>query len=139
MGYRRPTQFLRHLRTLPGLSVHPDFLRTLWINRLPPNIQTIIATQAQVALDDMAQLADTIAEVTPPPCVARVASSETDISILTGRIDSLARQVAALSASRSRPRSPSRTQQARRPSRSAAWSPAPDIICYHRRFKEHAK
>jgi len=38
MGDRRPTQFLRHLRTLAGPSVPPDFLRTLWINRLPPNI-----------------------------------------------------------------------------------------------------
>ena len=139
MGDWRPTQFLRHLRTLAGPSMHPDFLRTLWINRLPPNIQAIIATQAQVALDDVAKLADTIAEGTPSQFVARVASSFTDISILTGRIDKLARQVAALSASRSRPRSPWRTQQARRPSRSAARSPAPDIICYHRRFKDHAK
>jgi len=65
MGERRPTQFLRHLRTLAGPSVPPDFLRTLWINRLPPNIQAIIATQVQVALDDVAQLADKITEVTP--------------------------------------------------------------------------
>jgi hypothetical protein len=65
MGDRRPTQFLRHLRTLAGSSVPPDVLRTLWINRLPPNIQAIIAAQSQDALDDVAQLADKIAEVTP--------------------------------------------------------------------------
>ena len=29
MGDRRPTQFLRHLRTLAGPSVPPNFLRTL--------------------------------------------------------------------------------------------------------------
>ena len=46
MGDRRPTQFLCHLRTIAGPSVPPDFLRTLWINRLPPNVQAIIATQA---------------------------------------------------------------------------------------------
>ena len=68
-----------------------------------------------------------------------VASSDTDISILTDRINELAQQKAALFASRSRTRSPSRTQHARRPSRSAAWSPAPDICWYLRRFKEHAK
>jgi hypothetical protein len=127
MGDRRPTHFLRHLRNLAGPSVPPDFLRTLWINRLPPNIQAISATQAQVALDDVAQLADKIAEVMPPPCVAPVASSDADFSNMTDRIDELARQVAALSASHSRPRSPSQTQQARRPSRSAARSPTPDI------------
>jgi len=41
MGDRSPTQFLRYLRTLAGPSVHPDFLRTLWINRLPPNIRPL--------------------------------------------------------------------------------------------------
>jgi hypothetical protein len=70
MGDRWPTQFLRHLRTHAGPSVPTDFLRNLWTNRLPPNIQAIVATQAQVALDDVAQLADKIAEVTPPPSVA---------------------------------------------------------------------
>jgi hypothetical protein len=74
MGDRRPTQLLRHLRTLAGSSVPSDFLRTLWTNRLPPNSQAIIATQAQTALDDVTQLADKIAEVTPPPCVAGVSS-----------------------------------------------------------------
>jgi len=140
MGDRRPTQFLCHLRTLAGSSVPSDFLRTLWTNRLPPNIQAIIATQAQVALDDVAQLVDKIAEVTPPPCVTRVASSDADILSFTARIDELAQQVTALTASPSRPRLPSQTQwHARHPSRSAARSPAPDICWYHCRFKERAK
>jgi len=43
MGDRRPTQFLRHLRTFAGPSVPSDSLRTLWMDRLPPNIQAIIA------------------------------------------------------------------------------------------------
>jgi hypothetical protein len=67
MGDRRPTQFLRHLRTLADSSVTSDVLYILWTNRPPPNIQAIIATQAQVALDDVAQLADKIVEATPLP------------------------------------------------------------------------
>ena len=140
MGDRRPTQFLRHLRTLAGPSVPPDFLRTLWTKRLPPNIQAIIVKQGQAALDDVAQLADKIAEVTPSPWVAPVSSSSADICTLTARIDELTRQVAALAANASRPRSPSRTRpHARRSSRSAGRSTASDICWYHRRFKEHAK
>jgi hypothetical protein len=69
----------------------------LWTNRLPQNIQAIIATQAKVALDDVTQLAKKIAEVTPPPCVARVVSCNADIHNLKARIDELARGVAALS------------------------------------------
>jgi hypothetical protein len=138
MGDRRPTQFLRHLRTLAGPPVPSDFLRTLWTNRLPPNIQAIITTQAQATLDEVAQLADKIVEVTPP-CVAGVYSPG-DISTLTARIDELARQVAAFSVRPSRPRLPAQTKQhARRSSRSVGRYPASDICWYHRRFKERAK
>ena len=140
MGDRRPTQFLRHLRTLAARLYRQSSLELFWTNRLPPNIHAIIATQVQVALDDVAQLADKIAEVTLSPCVAPVSSSGADICTLTARIDELARQVAALSAGPSRARSPSRTRrQARRTSRSEGRSPAPDICWYHHRFKERAK
>jgi hypothetical protein len=85
------------------------------------------------------QLADKKAEITPPPCVARVYSSCDDISILNARIDELARQVAALCLSHSRPHSPWQTRRhVRHSSRSVGRSPAPDI-CWHRRFKERAK
>jgi len=109
MGDRRPTQFLWHLRAPAGPSVPSDFLCTLWTNCLPPNIQATIATRTQVALDDVTQLKDKIAEVTPPPCVAHVFSSGDDICTSTARIDDLARQVAALSTSPSHLRSPSQT------------------------------
>jgi len=126
MGDRRPTQFLLQLRTLAGPSVPFDILRNFWTNRLPPKIQAIIATQAQVSLDDVAQLADKITEVTCPPCVARVSSSGDD-NTLTARIDELARQVAALSTNPPRPCSPSQTRRhARRSPRPAGRSSAPD-------------
>jgi len=97
MGDRRTTQFLRHLRTLVGPSVPSDFLRTLWTNHLQPNIQAITVMQAQVALQDMAQLADKIAEVTPSPCVPQVSSSGDDICILTARIDEMFKGLATAS------------------------------------------
>jgi len=139
MGGRSPTQFLRHLWTLPGPSVPSDFLFILWTIRLLPNIESIIAKPAQVDLDDVAQLGDEIAEVMPPPCVARVSSSSDDIFTLTARIDELARQVAALAAIASRPRSPSLTRWHARLSGPTGRSSTPDICWYHRRFKERAK
>jgi hypothetical protein len=106
MGDWRVTQFLRHLRTPADPSVLSDFLGNLRTNPLPPNIQAIIATHAQVALEDAAQLANKIVEVSPPPCVAGVSSSGDEISTFTAHIGELARQVFALSGSLSRPRSP---------------------------------
>jgi hypothetical protein len=81
MGDRRPTQFLHNLRTLPCPSVPSDFHSNMWTNHLSPNIQVIIDTQGQTALDDVAQLVDKTAEVTPPSVAG--ASSPGDISILT--------------------------------------------------------
>ena len=136
MGDLRPTQFLR---TLAGLSVTSEFLRTLWTNRLPPNIQAIIATQAQVSLDDVAKVADNVAQVTPHPGMAHVSSSGDDICTLTVRIYEPARQAAAISTSPSRPRSPSQKRRiARRSSCPAGRSPGPDI-CWHHRLEERAK
>ena len=119
VGDWRPTQFLHHLRTLTSMSVPSDGLCTLWMNHLLANIQAIIAMQAQAALDDVVQLVDKIAEVTPPPRAARVSSFGDDICTLTTHTDELAWQVAALSSSPSHPHSPSQTRRnARRSSRS---------------------
>jgi len=130
MSNRRPTQFLRHLRTLAGPSVPSDFFRTLWTNRLPPNIRIIIATQVQVPLNDVVQVEDKIAEVTSSPCVARVSSCG-DVSTLAARIDELAREAAALSVSASHPRSLSQTRRhSRHSSCSAGRSPASGVCWY---------
>jgi hypothetical protein len=49
MGGRKPSQFLRHLRSLaPDI---PDNLRILWTSRLPTNIRTILAGMPEVGLD----------------------------------------------------------------------------------------
>lgn len=109
MSNRRPTQFLRYLRTLVGPSVPSDLLRNFWTNRLPPNIQTITPTQARVLLDDVAQMMNNIEELTSPACIARVPSSGDDISTLSACIDELAREAAALYVSASHPRSLSQT------------------------------
>ena len=41
MGDRKPYQFLRHLKSTAPY-VPDDFLRSIWSNRLPPHIQTIL-------------------------------------------------------------------------------------------------
>jgi hypothetical protein len=110
MGDLEAVFLLRHLRTLARRQ-YLQFFFPRFVVELPAAIQAITATQTQVPLDDVAQLTDKIVEVTPPPCVTRLSSSGDDISILTAHIDELALQVAVLSTSPSRPRSPSQTRQ----------------------------
>ena len=66
IGDRKPSQFLRHLRSLAGTVVPDDVLRPLWLSRLPSEIQAIVATRTQSPLDEMAELADVVAETLAP-------------------------------------------------------------------------
>jgi hypothetical protein len=55
LGYRKPSQFLRHLKNLAP-DVPDDFLRTIWASRLPPHVQAILAGQTEGSLDSASQI-----------------------------------------------------------------------------------
>jgi len=99
MGDQKPSQFLRHLKSLDP-DVPDDFLRTIWTSRLPPHVQAILAGQTEGSLDSTSQLADRICEVTPLPTTASISPSTPENPAgLLERIEELSRQVASLQAS----------------------------------------
>lgn len=114
IGDRRPTQFLRHLRALAGNYISEPLLRTLWLGRLPTNVQAILATQKDTALDKVAELADAILDTMPGrPSIAEamhaVAPSPMDavtermmnmLIIMKEQSDLMKGQIAELRASR---------------------------------------
>jgi hypothetical protein len=59
MGDRKPSQFLRHLKSLAS-EVPDDLLRSIWSSRLPPHIQAILAGQSEDDLNSASKLADRI-------------------------------------------------------------------------------
>jgi hypothetical protein len=138
MGDRKPSQFLRHLKSLAP-EVPDDFLRSIWSSRLPPHIQTILAGQAEGNLDAASQLADRIAEVAPVPTTAAIAQNP-DSATLLEMIEDLFRQVAALTSSRSRHRPQSRDKRKPNDVPSPAHGPVDRGYCqYHRRFGDKAR
>ena len=66
IGDRKPSQFLSHLRSLAGTVAPDDVLRPLWLSRLPSGTQAILATRTQSPLNEMAELADVVAETLAP-------------------------------------------------------------------------
>jgi hypothetical protein len=154
MGDRKPSQFLRHLRSLAP-DVSDDFLSTIWSSRLPPNIQAHLACQPECSLNVAARCADRISEVAPQPAVASVSPTPNSVS-LKQEIEDLTRQVASLSAERDRlrasirdlpvsrrdhyPSSPeprTRTRDPRPTPGTAARTavrPPPTLCWYYRRF-----
>lgn len=155
IGDRKPSQFLRHLRSKVDAGTVPDnLLRTIWSNRLPPSVKAIIASQTDMPLDAVAELADKIQEaVTPVPvnaitahCASATATvSRTDYDALAAKVDLLTQQISQLLSrqessrerrhSRFRRRSHSRSSTA-----SSAATPDGQVVCwYHRKFGEQAR
>lgn len=145
LGDRKPSQFLRHLRSLAGSAIVQDnLLRQLWLKRLPSNVQAILATQSELQLDNIAELADKIVEVSPSTPTFAVNAALSDKSIesnLLNTIADLQKQVAELSAFRSCPHhSRSSSNSSRRRSKSQNRSNSNQQICwYHKKFQDKAK
>lgn len=155
MGNRKPSQFLRHLQHQAGPNVPEEFIRTIWYNRLPQNIQPIIASHTDMALDKLADLADKIVAVASPspqiyeatPSTSRIPEQYILASMesMAKQITELTKQVAALSARPSRPRrrlfnrSRSKSQYSRSASRSnTRWNENKGVCYYHRKFGSNA-
>jgi hypothetical protein len=146
IGDRKPSQFLRHLRSLAS-DMSEDFLHTVWSSRLPPNIQAILAGQHKGNLDAAVSSTDRISEVAPQPVLASVGPSAHSTMLLRG-IEDLSCQMAALSAKqdclRTSSRDPCSSTRVPRPgsrncrpvSRPPSRDNATATLCwYHRRFR----
>jgi hypothetical protein len=83
MGDRKPSRFLRHLRSLDP-DVPDEFLHTIWSSRQPPKIQAFLAGQPEGSLNSAARCADRISEVTPQPVLASAGPPPDSTSFLRG-------------------------------------------------------
>lgn len=144
LGDRKPSQFLRHLKTLAGPAVPDDFLRTLWSGRLPSNIQTVIASQSNTSLEDVAELADRVYDIVP--CTPQVATTSVNsnniMNDMSRQIAELSKQVASLQSQlnsrRSRSHSRSHSNNNRKRSRSKSKTSDPSVCWYHNKFGNRA-
>lgn len=142
LGDRKPSQYLRCLEELADGAVSESFLRSIWASRLPTNIQTVIATQMNTTLKDVAELADRVYDIAPPvPVVASVqpsTSTGSTIDDIARRMEELTCEVASLR-SQVRARSLSRDRGRRDRSKSRHRPHSSNGQCwYHTRFRDRA-
>jgi hypothetical protein len=76
IGDRKPSQFLRKLRSLVT-DVPDDFLRSVWSSRLPAKVHAIITGQSEGDLNASVHCADRIIEVLLQQILASVSHSPT--------------------------------------------------------------
>ena len=60
LGDKRPTQLLREMRTLAGSKLTDEVLSTLWMRTMPTNVRCVLSASKNIALNDLAQIADRI-------------------------------------------------------------------------------
>ena len=150
LGDRKPSQLLRHMQHLLGDSgPAPDsaFVRQLFLQRLPPSVRMVLASSsADLSLQQLAEMADRILEVSHVPTVAPV--TDPNVSEMRQLTTTLTRLVAALDATLSHSRESSDSRRQSRPSRSPSRPPSrqqsrsssPAGLCwYHRRFGSNAR
>lgn len=156
LGDKRPSHLLREMRELAGEKVGEDLLKTLWLQRLPPQIQAILST-SEGTCNKLAELADKISEAVDRPSISAMAAPprsnnadivrlEVQISELTKLVSELAksdRSRATTSAGPSRPRQRSRSRRSHsrsaRPRTASAHSSSDALCWYHFKFGVHAK
>ncbi|CAD7090648.1 unnamed protein product [Hermetia illucens] len=144
IGDRKPSQFLRHLQHLAGSAVGDDFVRTLWMSRLPASMQGILTTQKNESLVKQAELADAIGDATSSAQVnsvrAEPAGWEIAIAKLTAEMAALNTKVdrAYMPSDGTHRSSRSRFRSSSRP-RSRSRSIIPGQCWYHNTFGEKAK
>ena len=60
---KQPSQFLREIEALAGKGISGDVLKTLWLQRLPPQLQMILDANEKETLDKMATIADKLTKI----------------------------------------------------------------------------
>jgi DNA-binding transcriptional MerR regulator len=63
LGDRKPSELLREMKTLASDHVDDQMLQTLWLHRLPLNVQLLVSASDGVPLEKMASIADKLVEI----------------------------------------------------------------------------
>lgn len=154
LGDDKPSHLLRKMRELGGTGVNDDFLKTLWLQRLPSEIQAILSISSE-SLDNLAKMADKISEVRTSPAensvysvgqtnTAAAESSQyssplSELGALRSEIAALSKEVARLSRDRSKGNFYRSNSRHRTFSRSRSRDRQGDFCYYHNKFGKNAK
>lgn len=137
LGDKKPSQLLAEMKQLGGAAVTEELLKTLWLQRLPTHMQSVLAVSCD-ALPKIATMADKIAEIDQPRTFAVSSNEDSD---LLSTVRQLVHEVAELKLSREQnSRHQFKSQRRHRSrSRTPARTSAHQMCWYHHHFREDAR
>ena len=65
LGDKKPTMLLRQMKQLSNNQCSDEFLRAIFLDRLPLSAKAILATNTSATLEELSHMADKIIEVLP--------------------------------------------------------------------------
>lgn len=148
LGDQKPSYLLREMRNLAGTSISLELLKTLWLQRLPGNIQAILAVSSE-DLEHLTVMADKIFETTTSSEVHKINIKASDgydsqLANLTRQISEL--RTALSCRDRSKPNSLNRSRSRSRSksthntnNRNQDSSSKPKLCWYHHKWGNQAK
>ncbi|XP_071039982.1 uncharacterized protein [Parasteatoda tepidariorum] len=141
LGDDKPSHLLRKMRNLADKKLSDEFLKTLWIQRLPESAQAIISI-SEGNLDKLSLMADKILDISPNTSkeVHAVKNDVSEIAELKGQIAALTEQVSRLTAANERqPRYRSRHFSQGRYRSQTPRREQTELCWYHQKFGNKAK
>jgi hypothetical protein len=104
LGDRKPSELLREMKTLASDHVDDQMLQTLWLHRLPLNVQLLVSASDGVPLEKMASIADKLVEIVSnrgSPSIAAIANEPAPPAVapqttIAETLKSLQEQITAL-------------------------------------------
>ncbi|GFV91956.1 transposon Tf2-6 polyprotein [Trichonephila clavipes] len=139
------------MKELSNGQLQDDFLQSLWLQRMPPHIQTVLSASSE-PLDKLAIIADKVSEVVgassticaaktvPPPSQSSSCNAQPTMDSLARQIQELSLQVTELTREHNSSRHQRHSSDRRRShSRSRSVNRGSGICYYHRRYKKQAR
>lgn len=144
LGDKKPSQLYNELRQLGGEKINADFLKNIWLQRLPPSVQAILVSITGQESSVLTTVADSVMEtggynrVQKISVTAGTSSSKTSNqpSTIEAKIDELTQRFDKLERSRSQSRSRGRSSSSFR--RNSKPKENSTFCWYHRKFGEDA-
>lgn len=138
LGDKKPSAFLREMRALAGNQVQDEFLKTLFLQRMPENVSFVLAAAGSMTLDVLADMADRIHDTTHThvnsvrdPVHDKIKALEEKHAQEIKRLENVIAEMSV------RGRSSERRTSSKHRRYSRSKTPKKHQICwYHRRFKE---
>ncbi|GFY52926.1 uncharacterized protein TNIN_351511 [Trichonephila inaurata madagascariensis] len=137
LGDDKPSHLLRKMKELSGGQLQDEFLKNLWLQHLPSQIQTVFSVSSET-LDKLAEIADKVADVSLPVATsAPELNTSAEIQELAKQIVELKLQISRMSRPRNKPffrrKSSSRSRNRNRTTNHEA------ICFYHKRYRANAR